>query len=471
MTAQDPRRIRIAEINDEIARLHDELQTLTESLVFLVITLPVEITSQIFVHCLPDLDERRDVTPSDAPLFLGRWRNIALSTPQLWTFWSFSIDRNATASPSLFSALELWLSRSKNRPLSIRLHYPTCTTEDEATKDFTTAVIPIIRNHYRQWEDAEFSTPVSSLAFLASESFQPTGLPLLRRLTLGSSQEDWAGPTTFRNPITLFMDAPHLRSVHLILGESGFSVMGRVHLPWAQLTSFTGTSFTADECLSVLKQTPSLVDCVFYIVDQSSDELLDELPPLVELKSLRLDSAPPRGYILSVLAHLTLPKLGILFLGDDNRTDVKFALGGLIERSVCALRHFSCVAPSYTLLAYLENMRELSTLEILDCTQREVATSLEHLRTADGSLYIQHLEGLTISCRREAHEGDFPFETLLKLLRTMSEPGRAAPLRCFRLVWTTLLPFKPDAQEIRDFGKLREKGMNVYIGTHEVSWV
>ncbi|KAJ6504582.1 hypothetical protein C8R47DRAFT_151596 [Mycena vitilis] len=97
---QDSRCARIAEIKLEINRLQAELDSLTESLTFPILSLPVEITSQIFVHCLPD--SARDVSPLDAPLVLGRvcsvWRNIALSTPQLWTSWSLSIDGDYSSS-------------------------------------------------------------------------------------------------------------------------------------------------------------------------------------------------------------------------------------------------------------------------------------------------------------------------------------------------------------------------------------
>ncbi|KAJ7751691.1 hypothetical protein B0H16DRAFT_1225672, partial [Mycena metata] len=54
--------------------------------VYPILTLPVELTAEIFVHCLPD----DPVPPSGkvAPMLLGRicrkWRNIAKGTPRLW---------------------------------------------------------------------------------------------------------------------------------------------------------------------------------------------------------------------------------------------------------------------------------------------------------------------------------------------------------------------------------------------------
>ncbi|KAJ7018834.1 hypothetical protein C8F04DRAFT_928043, partial [Mycena alexandri] len=77
---------RITEINEEIARLVAERHALSESLTFPVVTLPVEITSQIFLHCLPD--NPLDPTAFNPSIVLGhvcrQWRGVALSLPQLW---------------------------------------------------------------------------------------------------------------------------------------------------------------------------------------------------------------------------------------------------------------------------------------------------------------------------------------------------------------------------------------------------
>ncbi|KAJ7762607.1 hypothetical protein B0H16DRAFT_1263925, partial [Mycena metata] len=62
------------------------IQRSLDSIVYPVLTLPVEITTEIFVRCLP----RYSAYPSGnvAPMLLGRicrqWRNIACSTPRLW---------------------------------------------------------------------------------------------------------------------------------------------------------------------------------------------------------------------------------------------------------------------------------------------------------------------------------------------------------------------------------------------------
>ncbi|KAJ7751712.1 hypothetical protein B0H16DRAFT_1211046, partial [Mycena metata] len=53
--------------------------------VYPILTLPVEVTTEIFVHCLP---ENPILSGKLAPLLLGRicrkWRDIAYGHPRLW---------------------------------------------------------------------------------------------------------------------------------------------------------------------------------------------------------------------------------------------------------------------------------------------------------------------------------------------------------------------------------------------------
>ncbi|KAF8187226.1 hypothetical protein K438DRAFT_1545995, partial [Mycena galopus ATCC 62051] len=63
------------------------LDTELDLRVYPVLTLPNEVVSLIFVHCLPDHDRVRP-SPRRAPLLVAQictlWREIALSTGQLW---------------------------------------------------------------------------------------------------------------------------------------------------------------------------------------------------------------------------------------------------------------------------------------------------------------------------------------------------------------------------------------------------
>ncbi|KAJ6450678.1 hypothetical protein C8R45DRAFT_848855 [Mycena sanguinolenta] len=133
-------RAALAEIQAEIARFktysaryisvlekqqHD-LESKLEAIVFPVLSLPAEITSRIFVECLPD-----NVSPSTAhaPLLLTRvcrqWEDIALSTCQLWS--SLHLDSfSAEHITAPDGTLQTWFSRARACPLSLTIQFKHC---------------------------------------------------------------------------------------------------------------------------------------------------------------------------------------------------------------------------------------------------------------------------------------------------------------------------------------------------------
>ncbi|KAJ7633162.1 hypothetical protein FB45DRAFT_745848, partial [Roridomyces roridus] len=68
----------------EREKLHQELAHYK----YPVLTLPTEITSEIFIQFLPPYPARPAIVGKRSPSFLLRicrtWRNVALSTPALW---------------------------------------------------------------------------------------------------------------------------------------------------------------------------------------------------------------------------------------------------------------------------------------------------------------------------------------------------------------------------------------------------
>ncbi|KAJ7248064.1 hypothetical protein C8J57DRAFT_1724381 [Mycena rebaudengoi] len=87
-----------------------------------LLTVPPEIISKIFIHCLPQADGHDWLSPVIAPLLLThisqRLREIAFATCQLWS--SLRIDfRNPNVSVDAHSFLHSWLGRAKGQPLSL----------------------------------------------------------------------------------------------------------------------------------------------------------------------------------------------------------------------------------------------------------------------------------------------------------------------------------------------------------------
>ncbi|KAJ7094267.1 hypothetical protein C8R44DRAFT_383677 [Mycena epipterygia] len=479
----DTRRMRIAAIDQEIAQLQTEREKLAASLVFPVITLPVEITSEIFICCLPD--NSLDPTAFDAAAVLGhvchQWRDIALSIPQLWSSWSLAMDGNTSLS-RISSSVQLWLARSQNRPLSIRIHHRDCTGPfdvsyaDERWWERASGsahdVLPFILQHHQRWKSIELNMPITFLQPLAS--LDPNDeLPLLEHLALGSFQDDWGSSVNALDLLMLFERAPQLRSLHITMEGSHLSGLDHVRLPFNQLTSFTGTMFSALECVFLLAQAPALVECVFYIGKRVPISHFISDTELLHLKSLQLWSTAEKVHPIIVLERLTLPRLKTLVLGREE-SSLPPALEELVARSGCSITHFSCESVEPEELAEcLEALPTLSTLELRGYGQKEVTDVIHNLHDrleANDPPLVLHLEGITLQCEKNRHDGDFFFNALLLMLDTMSR--RPTPVRSARLTWTTsLLPRRPNADELNGFNDLVEGGMDIHVGTEEISWV
>ncbi|KAJ7797307.1 hypothetical protein B0H14DRAFT_3157559 [Mycena olivaceomarginata] len=93
-----------------------------------VLTLPTEITAEIFVHCLPFFGPWSTiprVCKKWAPIILfavcHAWHDIALTTPKLWSklaVWLDDIPHGVVSEPGLVeSYIDRWLDRAGNCPL------------------------------------------------------------------------------------------------------------------------------------------------------------------------------------------------------------------------------------------------------------------------------------------------------------------------------------------------------------------
>ncbi|KAJ7364452.1 hypothetical protein DFH08DRAFT_1016834 [Mycena albidolilacea] len=388
MVSSHRRRMRISEIDQEIARLQAERQALLDSPTLSVDAVPVEIISQIFLACLSDL-----------PFAPGEFDLVAVLSHSLATDGKTSLKR-------LVEGVDLWLSCSQSRPLS----------------------------HHRRWKSMELNVPLTGLRDLAGTT---GGLLHLTHLLLGSAYYDWgAGPEAGHDaeePITLFAVAPRLRNLHLVLEIMHH--LGRpdhVQLPYGQLTSFTGTSFSVRECLEILAKTPSLVDCVFYVHANVNLVALPFSLRLSRLKSLKLFTTGSQPYRcpVMILNNLTLPALETLVLGREDGTEPE-----IIE--------------SFPLTAQksLQAMPTLATLTLLEWDEQDVVHALslldDDVRLGDMSqgtgIFIPELQSLTIQCEKRDNgcDEEFSYNTLLRLLDMMS--ARPTPLHSFRLVWTSSL--------------------------------
>ncbi|KAF7349646.1 F-box domain-containing protein [Mycena sanguinolenta] len=130
------------------AKKDAELQL--QKVVYPILSLPTEIIARIFVECLPEKSRRR-FSRKHAPLLLmrvcRRWRDIAVSTSELWNFLrirclnvSLSSDKTMLRGGALSTP---WLSRAQSRPLSLTVYLDRKLLEGREVHDDISGAEPL----------------------------------------------------------------------------------------------------------------------------------------------------------------------------------------------------------------------------------------------------------------------------------------------------------------------------------------
>ncbi|KAJ7192009.1 hypothetical protein GGX14DRAFT_578458 [Mycena pura] len=306
--------------------------------VYPILTLPPEITSRIFIHCLPDHGR---VRPSlrCAPLVLtqicGHWRAVALSTCELWS--SLDVDIQILR-PGRDDLLRTWFPRAKDYALSLtirQLGYPEIY--DGPLSAHVADIIPKLRRLEAQVSDGQF------------RSLVPLGtpLPLLRSFAATLCSEN------FQN---ILRSAPNLRELRTCqwLTKPSFRVASKSLL---SLELADPMWYNADGFLGILENCPLLSHLKISVYIARVDKLTPITFP--HLRSLTFSQTCG----VPVLDFVTLPNLTRLCGISDMTPDI---LQPFLLRSSCVIKYLACT--SYSAPEYMEPALKmfpwLETLEL-----------------------------------------------------------------------------------------------------------
>ncbi|KAF8190002.1 hypothetical protein K438DRAFT_1832465 [Mycena galopus ATCC 62051] len=343
-----------------------------------ILTLPVEITTEIFLHYVGEQHDicRRDAGPLVLASVCTSWREICLSTSLLWASLRVAMGDSANRAwndKTRFPLLKLWLSRAGNRPLDLSVF---------ASKD-TPWVLSYLSQYSSRWQSLEFEFhPASSSVLDALKGY----LPSLTKLGI-------SGPGAVM--LTAFKEAPSLRQVSL-----SHASLKCISLPWTQLTHFTaGPGGSFGECVQILKETPNLEILEIQI-------FVDRGPP-IEMPKLwvtlaRLHTFAFRfGFGGIVLNHLSLPAVRHLDLSH-------LTTNGGVDRFI-TLGARSAWSPRSMAVAHMANevaipcLRSLPSLEEVKLTTGDHLPPLLELLT-DEDHFLPALRSLTIRCEGSFNE-------------------------------------------------------------------
>ncbi|KAF8207870.1 hypothetical protein K438DRAFT_1814484 [Mycena galopus ATCC 62051] len=410
-----------------------------------ILTLPNEITSEIFIHCLdPQFPSYATSTtnPAHAPMLLlhvcRAWRSIALSVPGLWTHLElhlYSFPQALFDAGNLEMFIEDRVARAGTRPLSLYLEGGHARREEEL------CLIPaILRRLSKRIRILELSDIQHFLENIPD-------FPLLQNLSLASIVGDNQG-----NGIQIFSKAPRLRELALYhTAPSCFTIC------WEALTVFTAGGLSSKDCIDVLRWAPGLVECNF---DQP---YLDVDPGIVShpnLKSFRFYGKDLYTFF-EFLAFPALEDLNMFRVTmDDNLHQF------MLRSSSPLLRLSSDAVP----VAYLSDMVALIEIKFRSLSSDDLAEFVGHLHRTTHPTFLPQLRAVQLeSC--PPHVDTLLVDALSSRCAVASDGSVA--LQSFRQTWgwgPRVTPPKALEDSYRvALEELVRKGLKIYIGPEDAT--
>ncbi|KAJ6503903.1 hypothetical protein C8R45DRAFT_974055 [Mycena sanguinolenta] len=460
-------RQRLSDLNATISHHESVLQGLKQQrsailselnlVAYPVLTLPPEITAEIFKWCI---DTGMRLLPSTAPLLLTRicraWRALAFSTPALWDTISeieFGVHPRADA------FVETWFSRAGTRPLTLGIICPQ--SPDSARLE------SVILKHASQLQSLDLVTNSEGLAaWSAVRSF-----PILRNLMVAYLDEDDDDDDEGHARILRIHGAPALR--HLSLEGVAPSLM--VGMPWAQLTKMTLSLLSLWECLTALRWATSLHEFRRQGPPEQGEQSTSEEESSVLHSSLTSLAISTSDEDEDILPLLTLPRLQRLELGGRfvvYQTCLDDDIVPFLSRVSGTLRTFNVGMSPSVPVQWFHPLTQLTTLELVRSMGLPFNTDL--IRALDRHALPDFLPKLQsfvfLDCGSEQVDDE-----LLDALSSRCDATDTAhaKLESFSLIWPTF-DYESDAPAMRlplvnvlALRTLAGRGMRIHIGTRD----
>ncbi|KAJ7490268.1 hypothetical protein B0H11DRAFT_1018071 [Mycena galericulata] len=455
---------------EELKETRRSIQCHLDVIVYPVLTLPNEITSQIFLQCLPSQPDSNDHTrtlnpkirgpdSSRAPLLLlhvcRAWRSIAISTPRLWVDLQLNLidlplDMYKETS-NLMAFIQTWVDRAGACPLSLVFYNSSVDGEFPSS----TLRTPILSYRHRircltlRTEESHFSGLADAGPF-----------PLLEKLTIGIpflEEELVDVDSVDLDLMGIARSANSLRELTLVDGVSP----SMCSFPWEQLTKFTCGSLTGDELLDLLQDAKSLLECtcsVFFGEDILHTDVLSHM----RLQTLCLIDDSDTN----VLQLLRLPVLQHLHLHDLTEELDDDVFLPFLSRTSSSLKTFVYSGQGMS-VQWFTIMSGLTSVELTKPPWRVLRALFELLdRTAEKD-FLPHLQELVIlNCSQHVD---------LYLLKALSSRSTAqagmAKLCSFRAIWPDGLWMSIHPPDLDVLHGLVASGMEIHVGSSNTNQV
>ncbi|KDR78756.1 hypothetical protein GALMADRAFT_137766 [Galerina marginata CBS 339.88] len=302
--------------------------------------LPPELPSYIFELCVP-INSPSTSSMIDielcAPLIIGAvcrgWRQIAWSTPRIWTFISILLEPQKF--PVRYELAREWLNRSGQLPLTIHITAPA--TISPSLDSHFGPMIEFINQHSSRWKELHLTVPPRFVSRFCGDS---GGAPVLHTLKLQYMLPNLLSSRDIpENPFSLKHGKPMPSNVSI----SKFCSRG-VDIEWGYITHLSLGSINLTECISVLKLAPRLIHYALSDVRKLSIPPYRPHKPIVHQVLRELDvSTNFRCWVGLFFEAVTLPGLESISTCLP-KNDVRLstdAFISLIKRSCADLKSLS----------------------------------------------------------------------------------------------------------------------------------
>ncbi|KAJ7461381.1 hypothetical protein B0H11DRAFT_2056944 [Mycena galericulata] len=419
----------VAQIKSHIIRYRASIEALEEQqreleaslslVLYPVLTLPIEITSRIFVHCLPG---HRRVRPSrsTAPLILAQicrhWRDVALSTCELWSSIYFdnplSFDSTSVAlgrpivprDSGARALLQTWLSRAKAHPISLGLNHEFRVVPP--------ALVSLVSAFSGQIQDLDLH--LFPEQFDRLQPFHVAFPRLLHLATQHSSEND------LRH---LLANAPSLRELRL-LGKDfslNFSLPLLTHLEISE-------EISSRTFLDILAKFPLLEHLNFSLRDSEVHTIPQISIPTVGIfpRLSSLATCSNGTYALHLVSFPNLTKLKLPSFAEPT------AVFPFHSRSACTIEHLvlpltGCDEEPEEVATWLKEFPSVAVLIIPDCP--DLNPLIEYLNSSS----LPRLTDITILSTIGPNTAELDYDSVVEMLQDRRDPSRGVKLRKFHL--------------------------------------
>ena len=424
---------------------------------------PPEIASLIFSLSVTWLEHQPNFYTSrilPTPFLLGsvnrRWRQLARSTPQLWSTLSFTLDKQ-TGIQSL-PQIHDWLQLSGSLPLSF---YIFNEGTKPAVQEIYDPIIDALNQHSRRWRKVVLHLPTPFF-----NRFRGTAPPYnLWELRLVNTSI----PNNSRDISPIFRmnwQPSPTRLTITCLPLSG------IDIGWDNLKSLTIGTATTVECIEAIRRAPLLEYCSLSNIEPATGDLSISTGIVRHIRLRELSISSTGGDILtSFMDAMKFPSLEeftfisgqeYIYLDTDS-------LISLLNRSGSSLKKLTLdTVDGQTLegfkrlfdaVPYLQNLRwcscsDASSIHIMNDLLQQLSSS--PILAGDIPGFFPHLRYLTLTSFTSYSPGTFTWEYIPRIF---SWPHR----KFLHLELTTIDKIGIDDNDLAKILQLVDQGVNIRI--------